>query len=223
MLLDAICGVARSSSDTAAAIASRGAAHGSLFSYCVGQLGMSEDEACRRIELARLARRFPLLFEELASGRISLSVALLLKPVLTPDNHAELIAAARGGSLRTVREMLAARFPSPDVPSRIRKLPERLVVNAIPAGGAGVAHSIPAGGVNVANALPAAVAGFVRGQVTTTGDTAEVTTAPARTSFRRPPELPELELRSRAEGHAQSSLQDCPPPTERSHAPVQVG
>src|SRR5262245_39806484 len=51
------------------------AACGSLFAYCVQRLGMSEDEACRRIELARLARRFPALFPELASGAISLSVA----------------------------------------------------------------------------------------------------------------------------------------------------
>src|SRR6187551_163916 len=107
------------------------AAHGSLFSYCVQQLGMSEDEACRRIELARLARKYPVLFGELASGSISLSVALLLKPVLTPGNHAELIVAARGASLRTARELLAARFPSPDVPSRIRKLPERLGSSSI--------------------------------------------------------------------------------------------
>ncbi len=77
------------------------AAHTSLFSYCVHVLGMSEDEACRRIELARLARQYPLLFGELASGRISLSVALLLKPFLSADNQRELIAAARGSSLRT--------------------------------------------------------------------------------------------------------------------------
>lgn len=98
---------------------------GSLFSYCVQRLGMSEDEACRRIELARLARRFPTLFDELASGRISLSVALLFKGVLSADNHAALLAAARGASLRKARELLAARFPSPDVASQIRKLPER--------------------------------------------------------------------------------------------------
>lgn len=44
------------------------AASGSLFSYCVQRLGMSEDEACRRIDVARLARRYPVLFTELASG-----------------------------------------------------------------------------------------------------------------------------------------------------------
>ena len=33
------------------------AACSSMFSYCVNRLGLSEDEACRRIEVARLARR----------------------------------------------------------------------------------------------------------------------------------------------------------------------
>jgi hypothetical protein len=31
----------------------------SLFAYCVQELSFSEDEACRRIDAARLARRFP--------------------------------------------------------------------------------------------------------------------------------------------------------------------
>src|SRR3954464_14727902 len=74
------------------------AGHGSMFDYCVRRLGMSEDEACRRIDLARLSRRFPALFPLLAAGDISLSVALVLKPVLTPENHVELLAAARGNS-----------------------------------------------------------------------------------------------------------------------------
>jgi hypothetical protein len=128
------------------------AAHSSMFSYCVQHLGMSEDEACRRIELARLARRFPALFGELASGRIGLSVALLLKPVLTPDNHAELIAAARGASLRTARELLAERFASPDVPSRIRKLPARPIAQAVPVAVC-LAPAIPAADAEAANAI----------------------------------------------------------------------
>jgi hypothetical protein len=85
---------------------------------------MSEDEACRRIELARLARRFPALFPLLASGEITLSAALVLKPVLRSDNQLELIEAARRKSIRETREMVAAHFPGPDVPSTIRKLPE---------------------------------------------------------------------------------------------------
>jgi hypothetical protein len=101
------------------------AAYSSMFAYCVARLGMSEDEACRRIELARLARKFPALFVELAGGRITLSVALLLKPLLTPCNHLELLVAARGKCIRQARELVAERFPRPDTPSSIRKLPER--------------------------------------------------------------------------------------------------
>jgi hypothetical protein len=106
------------------------AACGSMFTYCVARLGMSEDEACRRIELARLARKFPALFAELESGRITLSVALLLKPVLSPSNHLELLAAARGKCIRQARELVAERFPKPDAPSSIRKLPEQRPLQA---------------------------------------------------------------------------------------------
>ena len=97
------------------------AAHGSMFDYCVSRLSMSEDEACRRIDLARLARKFPALFGLLATGELSLSVALLLKPVLTADNQLELFDAARGKSMRQTRELLAARFPSPDAPKSSRR------------------------------------------------------------------------------------------------------
>ncbi|MEO8185696.1 MAG: hypothetical protein ABI895_43380 [Deltaproteobacteria bacterium] len=109
------------------------AAHGSIFAYCVA-LGMSEDEACRRIEVARLARKFPALFAELERGQITLSVALVLKPVLSPSNHLELLAAARGKCIRQARELVAERFPRPDAPSSIRKLPERQPMQA-PEGG----------------------------------------------------------------------------------------
>ena len=171
-----------------------------MFSYCVQRLGMSEDEACRRIELARLARKFPLLFAELAGGRISLSVALLLKSVLTPDNHAELIAAARGASLRRAREMLAERFPSPDVPSRIRKLPERLVAPAMPAVVVGVGCTTPMASTDVAVAvsgMPVAAASVVSARVSTadgaTGATG-TTPASARTSSMQPPPSAEQDL-----------------------------
>ncbi|HKO90924.1 MAG TPA: hypothetical protein VJU61_07225, partial [Polyangiaceae bacterium] len=185
------------------------AAHGSLFSYCVQQLGMSEDEACRRIELARLARRFPALFGELASGGISLSVALLLKPVLSPDNQADLIAAVRGASLRTARERMAALFPSPDVPSRIRKLPERSVSLALPAAAPGADLSMPA--IGLARAI-SADAGIAPTLVTTPGGTTLEragggpplpapgetgrTKVPARTSSAQQPRFRDEELRA---------------------------
>jgi hypothetical protein len=100
------------------------AAYSSLFTYCTSALGFSEDEACRRIEVARLAKRFPQIFPLLAQGQLSLSVVALLKPHITPDNASELISGVQGKSVLRAREYLAARFPIPDVASSVRKLPE---------------------------------------------------------------------------------------------------
>lgn len=44
----------------------------------------------------------------LAAGEISLSVALLLKHVLSEGNQVELLAAVRGASIRQAREAIAA-------------------------------------------------------------------------------------------------------------------
>jgi hypothetical protein len=114
------------------------AACSSMFEYCTARLGMSEDEACRRIDVARLARRYPMLYARLASGLISLSVAALLKHHLTATNHAALIAAVSEKTVRQAREVLAAWFPQPDVPASIRKLPERRT----PASGSGTGEVV---------------------------------------------------------------------------------
>jgi hypothetical protein len=95
-----------------------------MFAYCVSRLGLSEDEACRRIEVARLARRHSDIYLLLASGRLSLSVACLLEPHLSDTNSRELFGLVSRKSVAQARELLAARFPCPDVPSRIRKLPD---------------------------------------------------------------------------------------------------
>jgi hypothetical protein len=86
---------------------------------------LSEDEACRRIDAARLARRFPGMYPMIADGSLSLSVVALLKPHLTADNQHELMQACRGLTQAQAREQLAARFPRADVPSMVRKLPEQ--------------------------------------------------------------------------------------------------
>ncbi len=101
----------------------------SLFAYCTERLGFSEDEACRRIEAARLARRFPCIYDRLETGRVSLSVLGRLKSVLTEENAQELLDAVSGKSVRETERVLAARFPKPDVADSIRKLPARPVAS----------------------------------------------------------------------------------------------
>jgi hypothetical protein len=98
----------------------------SLFAYCVEHLGFSEDEACRRIDAARISRQFPHIPALLASGNLTLTAAGLLKPYLTQENAAELLAGVSKKPTRAAREWLAARFPRPDVTAVIRALPRPL-------------------------------------------------------------------------------------------------
>ena len=95
----------------------------SLFVFCTQVLRMSEDAAYKRIQAARAARRFPGLLDRVADGRLHLAAVALLAPRLTDENHRELLEAATHLSKRDVEKLLAARFPQPDVPDRIRKRP----------------------------------------------------------------------------------------------------
>src|SRR5215510_5996373 len=52
----------------------------SLYTYCVYELCMSEDEAQRRCRAARLARQFPVLLQMLAEASIHLTGLLLIGP-----------------------------------------------------------------------------------------------------------------------------------------------
>jgi hypothetical protein len=70
--------------------------YGSLFVYCRDALGLSEWEAYNRIEVARAARRFPVILDMLAEGSVSLTAVRLLAPHLTPSNHREVLDSARG-------------------------------------------------------------------------------------------------------------------------------
>jgi hypothetical protein len=99
------------------------AACSSMFDFCVRHLGMSEGGAFRRINAARLVRRFPGLLGAIERGELHLSSLVLLRDHLTEANVEELVAATRGRSKREVEELLARRAPRPDVPSTLRRLP----------------------------------------------------------------------------------------------------
>jgi hypothetical protein len=97
----------------------------SLFTYCTQVLHLSEHAAYGRIEAARAARWYPVLLERLADGSISLTTVTLLAPLLTAENHLELLEAARHKSKRQVEELVAQRRPMSAVAFSIRKLPTR--------------------------------------------------------------------------------------------------
>jgi hypothetical protein len=101
----------------------------SMFAYCTEVLHLSEAEAYVRITTARAAREHPVLLDMLRGGRLHLSGIARLVSHLTRENAADLLARAAHRSKRQIEELLAEIAPRPDVPTTIRKLPERPVAN----------------------------------------------------------------------------------------------
>ncbi|MEQ1833807.1 MAG: hypothetical protein ABL977_12190, partial [Candidatus Eisenbacteria bacterium] len=98
------------------------ASYATMWDYCLGELGMSDDAAGRRLWAARKCREFPALFDALADGRIALTAVHTLATYLRPETVDELIAAATGRSKSELKDWLACRFPRPAVPTRIEPL-----------------------------------------------------------------------------------------------------
>ncbi len=96
----------------------------SMFGYCTEVLHFSEAQASHRIHAARAARAYPVVFERIRKRELHLAGLSLLAPVLTPENHEELLERARHKSKRAIEILLADRAPKPDVPARVRQLPE---------------------------------------------------------------------------------------------------
>ena len=96
----------------------------SMFGYCTEVLHFSEAQASHRIHAARAARAYPVVFERIRKGELHLAGLSLLAPVLTPENHEELLEQARHKSKRAIEILLADRAPKPDEPARVRQLPD---------------------------------------------------------------------------------------------------
>lgn len=94
-----------------------------MWAYCVESLGLCESSAGRRIAAARVGRAFPEAFALIASGALHLSALCSLKAHLTRENAAALFELCGRKSARRVDELVAARFPRPDVRDSIRRLP----------------------------------------------------------------------------------------------------
>jgi hypothetical protein len=95
----------------------------SMFAYCTQILHLAEGAAYNRIEAARAARAYPLIFELLEECAITLTGVRLLAPHLTAENHGVVLASARHKSRREIEELVAVLNPRPDSPMEVRKLP----------------------------------------------------------------------------------------------------
>ena len=99
----------------------------SLFSWCVAELGCSEDVACNWISVARASRRYPLVLDVLREGKVHLTGLRMLAPHLTEEGHRDLLEEAAGKSKREIEELVASIAPRPTVAASIRKLPAERV------------------------------------------------------------------------------------------------
>jgi hypothetical protein len=93
--------------------------YSSTYTYCREVLKLSQDEAYRRIEVARHARKYPMILEKLADGSVNLTTVDVIAPVLEPTNCHEVLEQASGKTKREVQQQVAALDPKPDVPLTI--------------------------------------------------------------------------------------------------------
>jgi 5-methylcytosine-specific restriction endonuclease McrA len=105
----------------------------SMFAYCTDVLHLSEHEAYLRITIARASRKHPRLLSMLADGRLHLSGAAELAPLLSglsPQERGALLERATHKSKREIQGLVAAIAPRPEVAAQIRKLPDRALAAA---------------------------------------------------------------------------------------------
>jgi hypothetical protein len=94
----------------------------SLYTYCIYELRLSEDESARRVSAARLVKRFPALFVAVERGELRLTGLLLLGPHLTAENHMEVLARATHRTKKEIQKLVRELCPLPDVPACIEPL-----------------------------------------------------------------------------------------------------
>jgi 5-methylcytosine-specific restriction endonuclease McrA len=87
------------------------AGYTSMHAYCGEKLGLSDDATWKRLQVAKKARQFPVLYLALKEGRVHLTGLNLLAPYLTVDNVDELVAAAGGLRKSEIEVLVARRFP----------------------------------------------------------------------------------------------------------------
>lgn len=100
------------------------ASYPSMYAYCVHALHLSEDEAYKRIRVARTARRFPMIFTAIADGRLSLTAIVVLTPYLTEQTADGLLSAATHKSKSDIEQLLAERYPQPELMGLVEAIPE---------------------------------------------------------------------------------------------------
>ncbi len=101
----------------------------SLFAYCVSALGLSESQSYAMTGVSRKCREVPLLKEAIESGRLTVSKAKRILPVLSDPKAcaSDWIEKASTLPQRQVEREVAQRNPDRSVRERVRPLSESQV------------------------------------------------------------------------------------------------
>ncbi|MEQ8566536.1 MAG: hypothetical protein RMA76_16605, partial [Deltaproteobacteria bacterium] len=83
----------------------------SLFRFCVEGLGLTEDQACRRVAVVRAARRVPEVFGMIATGELHMTGVAKLSKFMNDDNAHSLVEQAKNKSKAEVEMLIATEFP----------------------------------------------------------------------------------------------------------------
>jgi 5-methylcytosine-specific restriction endonuclease McrA len=89
----------------------------SMWEFCTERLKMSDGEASRRLNAARLVRRFPSVLGRIERGETHLSALRQLRPYLEEENVDAVLDEAKGKTRSQLDEMIARRFPRPNAPT----------------------------------------------------------------------------------------------------------
>ena len=101
-----------------------GEGYSSLCGFLIKHLNYSESTALKRIQVARTARRFPLIYYLLADAKVSLSSVERVAPHLNESNSERILNSIIHKSVREVEVLLAAEFPKPEPKDRVNPLSE---------------------------------------------------------------------------------------------------
>ena len=92
----------------------------SMYDFLVRDLHYSESAAYKRLYAARAARKFPLLYQAVAEGKLHLSAVVMLARYLTEANVGDLVHAATHKTKTEIEQLIAERFPRRDLPERLQ-------------------------------------------------------------------------------------------------------
>jgi len=103
----------------------------SMWTFCTERLNMSEGETSRRLNAAKLVRKFPSVLGRLERSDVHLSALRKLGPYLNEENVDAILDEAKGKTRSQLDEMIALRFPRPNAPTV--EIPVARIVTTTPA------------------------------------------------------------------------------------------